>query len=160
MRRSIGESLRRATAVGAAFALTALVPAVASAGGAPADATAGKVQSVEALPAGLGLPGAAREYRITYITRDAVGRPAESSGVVFVPQGTPPEGGWPVLSWAHGTVGLGDACAPSRNPRSQRDANYLGHWLSQGMPSWRPTTSGSAPRASIPISRGPPRRPR
>ncbi|WP_420880167.1 alpha/beta hydrolase family protein [Rhodococcus sp. (in: high G+C Gram-positive bacteria)] len=132
MRRSNGRPLRRLIAVGAVFALTALVPATASAGGVPADAVAGDVQSVEALPAGLGLAGTAREYRITYTTRDAAGRPAESSGVVFVPQGTPPEGGWPVLSWAHGTVGLGDACAPSRNPRSQRDANYLGHWLSQG----------------------------
>lgn len=122
----------RATAVAAALALTALVPATASAGGTPPESVPGAVQSVETLPPELGLPGTAREYRITYTTRDAAGRPASSSGVVFVPQGTPPVGGWPVLSWAHGTVGLGDACAPSRNPRSVRDANYLGHWLSQG----------------------------
>lgn len=132
MRRSNGKSVRRMAAVGAVFVLTALVPATASAGGAPAEAVAGSVQSVEALPPGLGLPGTAREYRITYTTRDAAGRPASSSGVVFVPQGTPPEGGWPVLSWAHGTVGLGDSCAPSRNPRTERDANYLAHWLSRG----------------------------
>ncbi|CAM3031377.1 lipase family protein [Prescottella defluvii] len=133
MRRSSRQSLRRATAVGAVLALTALLPATASAGGVvSADTAPGHVESVEALPPGLGLAGTAREYRLTYTTRDAAGRPASSSGVVFVPQGVPPEGGWPVVSWAHGTVGLGDACAPSQNPRSARDANYLGHWLSQG----------------------------
>ncbi|MDX5455917.1 MAG: lipase family protein, partial [Rhodococcus sp. (in: high G+C Gram-positive bacteria)] len=43
-----------------------------------------------------------------------------------------PDGGWPVVSWAHGTVGVGDECAPSRNPRTDRDRTYLGHWLSRG----------------------------
>lgn len=132
MRRTNARVWGRATAVATALALTALVPVTASAGGVPTGAAPGTVQSVEALPPELGLPGTAREYRITYTTRDAAGRPASSSGVVFVPQGTPPDGGWPVVSWAHGTVGLGDACAPSRNPRSARDANYLAHWLSQG----------------------------
>lgn len=132
MRGSISTTLRRVTVVGAALALAALGPATASGVGASVPTAPGTVHSVEALPPELGLPGTAREYRITYATRDAAGRPASSTGVVFVPAGTPPEGGWPVLSWAHGTVGLGDGCAPSRNPRSVRDANYLGHWLSQG----------------------------
>ncbi|WP_430333253.1 alpha/beta hydrolase family protein [Rhodococcus sp. ACT016] len=126
------ESVRRGMALVSVLTVAALTPVTASAGGVPAEQQPGHVLSVEALPPELGLPGTAREYRLTYETRDAVGRPASSSGVVFVPQGTPPEGGWPVVSWAHGTVGLGDACAPSRNPRSTRDANYLGHWLSQG----------------------------
>ncbi|GAB2630143.1 lipase family protein [Prescottella soli] len=124
--------VRRGIAVLSVLAVAALTPVTAAAGGAPAGQEPGRVQSVETLPPELGLAGAAREYRMTYTTRDAEGRPASSSGVVFVPPGTPPEGGWPVMSWAHGTVGLGDDCAPSRNPRSARDANYLGHWLSQG----------------------------
>ena len=35
------------------------------------------------------------------------------SGTVSVPKGRPPRGGWPVISWAHGTTGIADRCAPS-----------------------------------------------
>jgi Secretory lipase len=122
----------RTLALLAVVAAVTFAPTTASAGGLPAGQEPGSVQTVEALPPELGLPGTSAAYRITYSTRDAAGHPAPSSGVVFVPAGAAPAGGWPVLSWAHGTVGLGDACAPSRNPRSARDANYLGHWLSQG----------------------------
>ena len=54
------------------------------------------------------------------------------TGAIFVPKGTPPAGGWPIVAWAHGTVGVGDGCAPSRNPRSLRDRTYLSHWLEEG----------------------------
>jgi pimeloyl-ACP methyl ester carboxylesterase len=42
-------------------------------------------------------------------TRDAV------SGSVAVPKGKPPKGGWPVVTYAHGTTGAADPCAPSRD---------------------------------------------
>jgi hypothetical protein len=51
---------------------------------------------------------------------------------VFVPHGEAPPGGWPTVAWAHGTVGLGDDCTPSAHPRSQRDDEYLTHWLDEG----------------------------
>ncbi|MBP6191198.1 MAG: alpha/beta fold hydrolase [Acinetobacter sp.] len=35
--------------------------------------------------------------------------------LVFTPKGTPPVGGWPIVVWAHGTVGGADQCAPSNN---------------------------------------------
>ncbi|QBJ95084.1 lipase [Rhodococcus sp. ABRD24] len=124
--------LRRSVAVLAALAAALLTPVTAAADGPPVGSEPGRVESVEPLPAELGLPGTAQSYRLTYSTRDAAGRPSSSSGVVFVPAGSAPAGGWPVISWAHGTVGLGDACAPSRNPRTPRDATYLGHWLGQG----------------------------
>jgi alpha-beta hydrolase superfamily lysophospholipase len=38
------------------------------------------------------------------------------SGAFFVPRGTPPEHGWPVISFAHGTTGIGHNCGPSRQP--------------------------------------------
>jgi hypothetical protein len=41
-------------------------------------------------------------------------------------------GGYPVIAWAHGTVGLGDDCTPSALPPSPRDDEYLSHWLRQG----------------------------
>ena len=59
-------------------------------------------------------PGGSRGWRVLFRSQDAAGRPTVSSGMVFAPAGTPPPGGRPVLAWAHGTVGMGDACAPSR----------------------------------------------
>ncbi len=37
------------------------------------------------------------------------------SGSVFVPPGDPPPGGWPVVAFGHGTVGIQNECAPSRS---------------------------------------------
>ncbi|MET9325640.1 prolyl oligopeptidase family serine peptidase [Tsukamurella sp. NPDC003166] len=90
-----------------------------------------QIRSVPLDPA-LSLPGAGTAKRVLYSTTDQHGKPATSTGAVFLPKGNPPAGGWPVIAWAHGTVGLGDACAPSANPRSDRDKQYLGHFLSQG----------------------------
>ncbi|KAA0918323.1 prolyl oligopeptidase family serine peptidase [Dietzia sp. ANT_WB102] len=80
----------------------------------------------------LSLPQAGRAVRQAYGTIDQHGRNAIATSAVFLPHGTPPEGGWPVVAWAHGTTGLGDDCAPSTQPRSERDAEYLGHWLDRG----------------------------
>lgn len=35
------------------------------------------------------------------------------SGMIFVPAGTPPAGGWPVLAHAHATAGINYECGPS-----------------------------------------------
>jgi secretory lipase len=35
------------------------------------------------------------------------------SGSVFTPRGNPPAGGWPVVAFGHGTVGIEPACGPS-----------------------------------------------
>ncbi|MDX2357530.1 lipase family protein [Dietzia sp. PP-33] len=80
----------------------------------------------------LSLPDAGRAVRQAYGTIDQHGRTAIATSAVFLPHGAPPPGGWPVVAWAHGTTGLGDDCAPSTQPRSERDADYLGHWLRQG----------------------------
>jgi acetyl esterase/lipase len=58
--------------------------------------------------------------------------PVTVSGAYFVPKGTPPDAGWPLVAWAHGTTGIADVCAPSWIPRSERDAGYLNTWLQQG----------------------------
>ncbi|MDI9894203.1 lipase family protein [Rhodococcus sp. IEGM 1381] len=39
----------------------------------------------------------------------------EVSGSVFTPEGDAPDGGWPVISYAHGTTGIEQACAPSES---------------------------------------------
>lgn len=37
------------------------------------------------------------------------------SGAVLAPKGVAPAGGWPIIAWDHGTIGLADRCAPSRS---------------------------------------------
>jgi pimeloyl-ACP methyl ester carboxylesterase len=59
-------------------------------------------------------------------------KPIIVSGGIYLPKGQPPSRGWPVIAWAHGTVGFPDICAPSFNGWSERDAAYLNAWLKQG----------------------------
>ena len=59
-----------------------------------------------------------RGWRVLYRSTSVAGEPIEVSGLVMVPSGDPPPGGWPVVSWAHGTTGMADECAPSREPGS------------------------------------------
>ena len=89
------------------------------------------IASVPLDPA-LSLAGAGTAYRVLYSTVDQHDQPAVSTGAVFLPPGRAPEGGFPVIAWAHGTVGLGDDCTPSALPRTPRDNEYLSHWLGQG----------------------------
>ena len=62
-------------------------------------------------------------YRIMYRSIGALGGPVAETGMVFVPHGSPPAGGWPVVVWAHGTTGVGDDCAPSKLPYLCDDTN-------------------------------------
>jgi pimeloyl-ACP methyl ester carboxylesterase len=61
------------------------------------------------------------------------------SGSVSVPKGKPPKGGWPVISYAHGTTGTADVCAPSRNRPGDPATPYISYvdpqlnaWLAAG----------------------------
>lgn len=92
----------------------------------------GHLLSSEALPPDLWLPNTGRAYRVRYLSTGWHGLPTVVSGAVFVPTGPTPAGGWPVVSWAHGTVGVADACAPSIDGRSARDVTYLAAWLQAG----------------------------
>jgi pimeloyl-ACP methyl ester carboxylesterase len=53
---------------------------------------------------------------VVYHSTNVTGRDIAVSGVVFVPPGAAPRDGWPVVSWAHGTTGMADKCAPSERP--------------------------------------------
>lgn len=66
-------------------------------------------------------------YRMMYYTQLPDGRLAVSSGMVFVPSSPAPAGGRKVVAWAHGTVGLGDECAPSRQ---QNPTTAISTWVS------------------------------
>ncbi|MBB3257254.1 pimeloyl-ACP methyl ester carboxylesterase [Paraburkholderia bannensis] len=97
-------------------------------------ATPGVLLRSEPLPQTLGLPSAARQTRILYSSTDGVeGKsPIAVSGALFIPSGAAPQGGWPVVAWAHGTFGMADICAPSWYGRSWRDVRYLDAWLKAG----------------------------
>jgi pimeloyl-ACP methyl ester carboxylesterase len=73
----------------------------------------GQLVASQALPPSAAL-GGARRTLLLYGTTDAQAAPTVASGVVLAPARTPPPGGWPVVSWAHGTVGVADGCAPSQ----------------------------------------------
>jgi len=51
--------------------------------------------------------------RILYRSLSPQGDEVAVSGVVLVPDRTPPAGGWPVIAWAHGFTGAARQCAPS-----------------------------------------------
>lgn len=59
------------------------------------------------------LPKGVRAVRILYHSQSETGQDVVASGVVLIPPGNPPEDGWPVIAWAHGTSGVGRICAPS-----------------------------------------------
>ena len=88
----------------------------------------------ERMEPNLALSEAALSERVLYTsTGGATGaQPIVVSGAVYLPNGKAPKGGWPIIAWAHGTVGMGDVCAPSFNGWSDRDTEYLNAWLRQG----------------------------
>ena len=69
-------------------------------------------------------------YRMLYVSARPDDSPAASGAMVFIPDTPAPPEGRPVLAWAHGTVGMGDSCAPSRTPRGLADMDV---WLEQAM---------------------------
>ena len=69
-------------------------------------------------------------YRMLYVSARPDGTAAVSGAMVFIPDAPAPAEGRPVLAWAHGTVGMGDACAPSR---STKGINDMAGWLEQAL---------------------------
>jgi fermentation-respiration switch protein FrsA (DUF1100 family) len=55
----------------------------------------------------------ATSYQVMYTGVGHSGRSTAVTGLVVVPDGTAPAGGWPVIAWGHGTNGMADICAPS-----------------------------------------------
>jgi len=90
-----------------------------------ADEAPGAVIRARALEGTMALPSAARNQLVMYVSRDPAGQPVAVTGTVSVPKGTPPEGGWPVVIWTHGTTGLADVCGPSRDDADGPEHGYI-----------------------------------
>lgn len=85
------------------------------------------------------LPDASANWLVLYRSTDIAGNPVAVSGTVAIPKGQPPKGGWPVISWTHGTTGIADICAPSRDDGDYPAKGYvnlinadLDKWLKRG----------------------------
>ncbi len=88
----------------------------------------------EKLSAEQSVPGAASAIRLLYSSTDGLAEtgPVVVSGALFLPQGTPPSDGWPLLLWSHGTVGIADKCAPTWTGYVAFHDEHLSQWLSEG----------------------------
>ena len=61
--------------------------------------------------------GRAADELLLYRSKDLSGKVTAVSGSVALPKGKAPKGGWPVITYAHGTTGAADACAPTKRLR-------------------------------------------
>ncbi len=69
-----------------------------------------RTEKVDDVP---GVPANATVWRILFHSLSIYGQDIAESGYVVVPGTAPPPGGFPILSWAHGTTGFAGICAPS-----------------------------------------------
>jgi pimeloyl-ACP methyl ester carboxylesterase len=77
-------------------------------------------------------PAGAKAWKVLYHSRAVDGRDIAVSGVVVAPTGAAPKDGRTVLTWAHGTTGLADQCAPSKSAEAYKDLPYLDDFVKMG----------------------------
>lgn len=79
------------------------------------------------------LPAGTRVTRMTYRSTSGVdGSSTTVTGAVFVPPGSWPAGGWPLIAYAHGTTGITRDCAPSDQPDMFGDLRAVNSFLNGG----------------------------
>lgn len=124
VRRRVFWRLGAALACVTVLGTGALAPSAASASALPSfyavpahiPSSAGAVIKTQRISAG-GIDASA-VYRVMYVSRSLDNKPVAVTGLIFVPKAVPPAGGYPVVSWGHGTNGMADICAPSLQPVS------------------------------------------
>jgi pimeloyl-ACP methyl ester carboxylesterase len=124
--RALGASISAmlliaATLVAALYAVPSPLPA----------AKPGTVISARPFTEGSALSDAANTF-VLYHTVSPTGRDVAVSGVISVPKGAPPAGGWPIISWAHGTTGNAPQCAPSQFSQPDVEQRFLNEWIRAG----------------------------
>ncbi|MCX4665259.1 lipase family protein [Streptomyces sp. NBC_01381] len=117
----------RALAVVAALGLSTITPLTAQAApadtAAPGDIVTSEPTSFHPLP---GQPTNTKAWKVNYRSTTAKGEPNTVSGTVIVPQDGR-QGPRPLITYAVGTIGMGDHCAPSAGfPRgTTMEANLI-----------------------------------
>jgi fermentation-respiration switch protein FrsA (DUF1100 family) len=132
-RKAVAVSVITLSGLGVLVA-TSTGPAVAAAGSVPASdrfyvpphplAKAKPGTVIRSTP--IAAPTGARAWKILYHSRAVDGKDIAVSGVVVAPTGPAPRGGRVVVTWAHGTTGLADVCAPSKQPDIASGASGVG----------------------------------
>lgn len=51
--------------------------------------------------------------RVAYLSTTTQDQPTIVTGTVWIPTGSPPDGGWPLITYARGSTGIADDCAMS-----------------------------------------------
>ena len=94
----------------------------------------GQLLRQEALTSDQSVPNAVNAVRLLYSSSDGLADTGSIvvSGALFLPDGVPPEGGWPLLLWSHGTVGIADKCAPTWTGYVPFHEEHLSQWLREG----------------------------
>ncbi len=72
-----------------------------------------------------GAPAGTRLFRIMYQSTDLQGNAIPVTGLYAVPDGPAPEGGYPLIGFAHGTTGVGRACGMSQTPLTPNTPGYI-----------------------------------
>lgn len=96
------------------------------------ELTPGDPGDVIAVQVVTGVDVAATVLRVLYHSRSVADEDIAVSGLIVVPRGPAPAAGRTVLSWAHGTTGIADQCAPSKDPTSA-GVGLLGPFIDRGM---------------------------
>jgi alpha-beta hydrolase superfamily lysophospholipase len=96
------------------------------------SANEGSIVRAQPLSGGSALPSAANNYRMLYETLSSNGVFIAISGTLAIPNGAAPPRGWPVISYAHGTVGNAPECAPSRRPKPNVEQRMLDEFVQRG----------------------------
>jgi alpha-beta hydrolase superfamily lysophospholipase len=132
--------LRARSALAAACVLSIGIAGVA--GGAAGAGTTDFYAVPESLPkakpgsliraARIEAPDDAKAWRVLYHSTAVDGRDIAVSGVVVAPDGKAPKRGRPIVSWAHGTTGIADVCAPSKRPTIATDVPYIDDFIDAG----------------------------
>jgi pimeloyl-ACP methyl ester carboxylesterase len=122
------------------FALVALLAFVFAASASPATTPRhGQLIEKRKLTGQAALVSAGRNWFVKYRSVGVDGKAINVSGVVSLPKGKAPKNGWPVITYDHGTTGIADQCAPSRDSISNPAHVYnsyayplLNRWLKAG----------------------------
>jgi dienelactone hydrolase len=82
------------------------------------------------------LKGASKNQLLLYRSTSVTGKKIAVSGSLALPKGKAPRGGWPVITYAHGTTGAADSCAPTRGYDASDLVSYayplVRRWLKAG----------------------------
>jgi pimeloyl-ACP methyl ester carboxylesterase len=119
--------------------LVALLVLVAAPAAGAATPKHGQLLQSRKLTGEPALASAGRNWFVKYRSVGVDGKPINVTGVVSLPKGKAPKNGWPVISYDHGTTGIADQCAPSRDATDNPAHLYnsyvyplLNRWLKAG----------------------------